>query len=555
MSRGRKPKGNNSDDIENVFYNSQGIYFQYIINNLFQNEPNSNNKKNSSLLLKQITDARVEHNSNKVKQISPLKPITQENEPFNIPSNWLWFKLGDVIEFTENLNIETELASDTIINYVDIDAIDNKKFKIRETKPTPVSRLSSRARRVLKKDFILYSLVRPYLNNIAIVEEELDNMIGSTGFAVFSGIYINNEYIKLWLLSDFVRNYYLNMLSGFNSPSISADQFFSTPIPVAPLDEQISIVNFIKSLIEKKISSDYKFIPKSIQEGILSLQKLQTNAIKYTTISFNQKQLLSILKQSILKEVTQGNLTLDWRQKNKNIVSSSELLESLRELKRKLIKEEKIKNEKPLPPIKTEDTPFALPYGWVWAVLDELVLFTNGKAHEQLVDPNGKYILVNSKFVSNSGTIKKYASELLTPLHMNDIAIVMSDVPDGRALSRCFLIDKNDTYTLNQRIGSLTPLVGVNPEYLNIVLDRNEHFLKFNDSKKQTNLKKEQILSCPIPLPNTHEQTEIVNKVKLLMQKCQSLEFEINHSEEYANQLMKAVLKEAFETKTEVCQD
>ena len=124
----------------------------------------------------------------------------------------------------------------------------------------------------------------------------------------------------------------------------------------------------------------------------------------------------------------------------------------------------------------------------------------------------------------------------------------MSDVPDGRALSRCFLIDKDETYTLNQRIGSLTPIHGVNPKYLQMVLDRNSYYLSFNDSKKQTNLKKEQILSCPVPLPPLEEQNIIMEKVNLLISKCSDLQNEIIMSQSFAEQLIQALLKEAFET-------
>ncbi len=76
-----------------------------------------------------------------------------------MPVNWEWCRLGDVIQFTENLNIETKLSPSTLINYVDIDAIDNSEFIIKEAKQKTVAELSSRARRILKKGFIVYSLV------------------------------------------------------------------------------------------------------------------------------------------------------------------------------------------------------------------------------------------------------------------------------------------------------------------------------------------------------------------------------------------------------------
>ena len=290
------------------------------------------------------------------------------------------------------------------------------------------------------------------------------------------------------------------------------------------------------------------------QKKIIELETTKSKSeIELIEKYSSQKRLLVQLRQSFVQNAIKGKLTTDWRKENQKIEPALKLLEQIKATKERLLKDKKIKNEKPLPTI--ENGPFELPSNWTWAILDEVVIFTNGKAHEQLVDANGKYVLINSKFVSTNGDVRKHSNELLCPLNKNDIAIVMSDVPDGRALSRCFLVDREEAYTLNQRIGSLTSIDGINPKYLQLVLDRNSYYLSFNDSKKQTNLKKEQILSCPIPLPPTEEQNAIVEKVDLLMTKCTALENEIINSEKYATQLMQAVLKEAFETKTAVCQD
>ena len=96
-----------------------------------------------------------------------------------------------------------------------------------------------------------------------------------------------------------------------------------------------------------------------------------------------------------------------------------------------------------------------LPLGWELVELNDIVKFNNGKGHEQYIDENGNYIVVNSKFISTNGEIRKYSNENLSPLKKGDIAMVMSDIPNGRALSKCFLIEKDNRYTLNQRICSL----------------------------------------------------------------------------------------------------
>lgn len=140
---------------------------------------NPDDEPASELLKKIKLEKEKLINEKKIKKEKDLPPIKPEEIPYEIPENWVWCRLGEVIKFTDTINIESKLPPTTKINYIDIDAIDNTKYKIRESKLKSVSELSSRARRILRKGYLVYSLVRPYLNNIAIVEEEKDNLIGS----------------------------------------------------------------------------------------------------------------------------------------------------------------------------------------------------------------------------------------------------------------------------------------------------------------------------------------------------------------------------------------
>jgi type I restriction enzyme S subunit len=224
-----------------------------------------------------------------------------------------------------------------------------------------------------------------------------------------------------------------------------------------------------------------------------------------------------------------------------------DLLAKIKAEKAQLIAEKKLKKEKELPSITKDEIPFEIPGHWAWCRLFDLCEFINGKAHEKFVSENGNYILVTSRFVSTSGKTIKKTSALLTPLYINNIAIVMSDVPNGRALARSFLIDKDGIYTLNQRIGGIIPLEAINSKFLNIILNRNSFYLKFDDGKKQTNLRKDQILSCPIPLPPLHEQEQIVAKLEELLAFCDGLEESIKESQGYNEKLLQQVLREALQ--------
>ena len=53
-----------------------------------------------------------------------------------------------------------------------------------------------------------------------------------------------------------------------------------------------------------------------------------------------------------------------------------------------------------------------------WERLGELVSFMNGKGHEKYIEDNGKYIVVNSKFISTNGEVKKYSDlQISAQLH------------------------------------------------------------------------------------------------------------------------------------------
>ena len=146
---------------------------------------------------------------------------------------------------------------------------------------------------------------------------------------------------------------------------------------------------------------------------------------------------------------------------------------------------------------------------WEEKKLGDIFEFYNGKAHENAISENGKYVVVNSKFISTDGTVRKYTNEMIFPLIKNDIVMVMSDVPNGKAISKCFLINENNKYTLNQRICCLRTKENA-VFYINQI-SRNKYFLKFDDGVKQTNLRKNDILQCPLLCPCLAEQQKIAD--------------------------------------------
>ncbi|MEF2942548.1 restriction endonuclease subunit S [Parabacteroides distasonis] len=153
---------------------------------------------------------------------------------------------------------------------------------------------------------------------------------------------------------------------------------------------------------------------------------------------------------------------------------------------------------------------------WKKCVLQDVVAFSNGKAHENCVNENGDYVLVNSKFVSTNGQVQKRVTSQLSPLCKSQFVMVMSDLPNGKALAKCYYIEDDHKFTLNQRICSFTAKDRNISRFLMYQINRNKYYMRFDDGINQTNLKKSEVLSCPVFIPSIHEQEKIATMLHLL---------------------------------------
>lgn len=150
-----------------------------------------------------------------------------------------------------------------------------------------------------------------------------------------------------------------------------------------------------------------------------------------------------------------------------------------------------------------------IPNDWHIRLLPDVCRFRGGKAHEQYISDFGRYICVNSKFISSDGRVRKYSSVSFCTANQNDILMVMSDLPNGKALAKAFIANRNNLYAVNQRVCALTPYQHCT-KYLFYVLNRNPYFLKFNDGVNQTHLLNHVFRKCPIPIPPTKAEQEAI---------------------------------------------
>jgi type I restriction enzyme S subunit len=192
------------------------------------------------------------------------------------------------------------------------------------------------------------------------------------------------------------------------------------------------------------------------------------------------------------------------------ITAQSKKVETLKEHKKGLMQQLFPQEGEKVPKLRFPE--FENEPEWEEKILDDVADYENGKAHENDISENGKYIVVNSKFISTEGDTRKYTNNSFCMADIDDILMVLSDVPNGRAIAKCYLVESDDLYTVNQRICKLTAKETYISKFLFYILDRNKYFLSFDDGVKQTNLRKEDVLNCPILVPsNPKEQQKIAD--------------------------------------------
>ena len=148
---------------------------------------------------------------------------------------------------------------------------------------------------------------------------------------------------------------------------------------------------------------------------------------------------------------------------------------------------------------------------WVEKILSEVANYENGKAHEQDISENGKFVVVNSKFISTDAEVVKYSNKAYCLAEKGDVLMVLSDIPNGRAIAKCFYVQEENKYTVNQRICKISSF-DCNSLFLYYTMNRNSYFLAFDDGVKQTNLKNDDVQSFPFLIPiDPKEQQKIAS--------------------------------------------
>lgn len=265
----------------------------------------------------------------------------------------------------------------------------------------------------------------------------------------------------------------------------------------ANTNQALSIVR-----LKKGQNKDYILAYLSSNHISVEISKIKAGAAQ-PNISLSQVSNFNILlpkKPLEQKKVAECLLSLD-----EIITAESQKLEMLKDHKKGLLQNLLPQAGETVPKFRFKE--FEDSGEWEETTLTQVADYENGKAHEQDIADDGEFIVVNSKFISQDGEVKKFTNTAFLPATKGDVLMVLSDIPNGRAIAKCFLVEEDNRYTVNQRICRITPR-NVNSKILYYLLNRNPYFLAFDDGVKQTNLRKEDVLNCPLLIPEDPKEQE-----------------------------------------------
>ena len=178
-----------------------------------------------------------------LKRINPKAEITCDNGQYGkMPKGWCLVTGTSLFKQMKSAKPQGEL-----FKYIDIDSIDNKSNIVSSIKEIPTIEAPSRASRYTEKGDVVFSMVRPYLRNIARITE--NDCIASTGFYICSPYNcMLSKFCYYLMLSNYVVDGLNTFMKGDNSPSITKREIENWLYPLPPMNEQYRIVAKIEEI-------------------------------------------------------------------------------------------------------------------------------------------------------------------------------------------------------------------------------------------------------------------------------------------------------------------
>ena len=420
----------------------------------------------------------------KIKKDKPLPPITDEEIPFEIPSTWKWVRLGELCFLDNGKNTANER----------LPLLDAKYLRGKKTPD-----MLETGVKINKGEYLI--LVDGENSGEVFLSPESGYM-GSTFRKLY---FFDVSYIDYILkILRFYQKKFRDNKKGGAIPHLDKNLFKMLLISMPPQAEQKRIVAKIEEL----------------EPLIKQYDKAETE-LSALNDSFPEQ-----LKKSILQYAIQGKLVAQ----DANDEPAEVLYTKIQAEKQKLIKEGKIKKDKPLPLITDDEIPFSIPPSWKWVRLGDIVSCLSDGIHgtpEYVLSSDYYFIngnnLANGSIVIKENTKKvSYDEYIKYRKELNDYSVLVSI--NGTIGNIAFY--KDEKVILGKSACYFNLIKKEMKSYIKLLIGTN-YFMDYaiDNATGSTikNVSLQVMKEFNVPLPPLAEQKRIVAKVNELMQYCEKL--------------------------------
>ncbi|WP_293267694.1 restriction endonuclease subunit S [Neptunomonas sp.] len=542
---------------------------------LVEQDPND---EPASELLKRIEverDRLVE--AGEIKKLKALPEIAVKDKLFELPEGWSWARLCECVDVIRGItfpasaknqepssglvaclrtaNIQDKVDWDDIL-YIDHDYV-------------------KRDDQYLANGDIVMSMAnsRELVGKVAYIEHLPVNQASFGGFlGVLRPWEVVPAFLMVLLRTPMNRELLIGSASQTtNIANISLEKLYPLALSIPPLPEQHRIVAKVDELMalcdqleqqtEQQLDA-HQLLVDTLLGTLTQSQNANELADNWTRLSqhfdtlFTTEASIDQLKQTILQLAVMGKLV----PQNPNDEPASELLKRIAAEKEQLIKDKKIKKQKPLPPISDEEKPFKLPVGWEWVRFDDIVDIQGGIAKGRKITGRKTTIV---PYLSVANVQRGY----LDLRNVKEIELPIDEMDRFQVLIRDLLITEGGDW---DKVGR-TAIWNYPIEYMahqnhvfkaRLILDTQneiwlEHFLNskvareyFAGSSKQTtnlaSINKTQLRSCLMAIPPLNEQNHIIAKTSELFTLCDQLKERLQHNQKTQLLLTDTLVQEAL---------
>lgn len=533
--------------------------------------PQDPNDEPASVLLERIAAEKAELiKQGKIKKSKALPPVSDEEKPFELPEGWEWTCLGEIAEVNPR---NGEIGDNTPASFIPMPMISTSHTGNHDSEERAWGDIKKGYTHFADGDIAIAKITPCFENSKAAIFSNLKNGVGAgtTELHVARpiGEHLEARFILLHLKSSkFLSDGESQMTGSAGQKRVPKSYFESNLLPLPPFAEQQRIVQKVDELmalcdqLEQQTESSIQAHAILVDTLLSTLtnsanaDELQQNwariAGHFDTL-LTTEQSIDAFKQTILQLAVMGKLV----RQNPDDEPASVLLERIAAEKDRLVKENKIKKQKPLPEISEDEKPFELPEGWVWTCIREIAEVSPRNSNIE-DDTPVSFIpmpMISKAYDGNHQSEERTWGEIkkgYTHFANGDIAIAK--------ITPCFENSKAAIFSnLKNGVGAGTTelhvarLFGEYIEARFILLHlKSPKFLSDGESKMtgsagQKRVPKIYFESSLLALPPAAEQQRIVTKIDELMTLCDQLKDKLRQSQQTQVHLADAIVEKAME--------